>query len=104
MNDSVGPSTNPLNQLYPGIYAVSCTNGSGYMYWVEAGGLYNAAREAAEKAHQEWAWEATWPLTFTVTRPDGKIFEVEVERETRPEFHVSSCEEKTWPATSPNSQ
>ena len=95
MNDSVGPSTNPLNQLYPGIYAVSCTNGSGYMYWVEAGGLYNAAREAAEKAHQEWAWEATWPLTFTITRPDGKVFEVEVERETRPEFHVSSCEEKT---------
>ena len=104
MGDLVGPSTNPLNQLVPGIYAVSCTNGSGYMYWVEAGGLYNATREAAEKAHREWAWEATWPLTFTVTRPDGKIFEVEVERETRPEFHVSSCEEKTWPATSPNSQ
>jgi len=95
MNDSVGPSTNHLNQLYPGIYAVSCTNGSGYMYWVEAGGIYSAAREAADKAHREWAWEATWPLNFTVTRPDGKIFEVEVERETRPEFHVSSCKEKT---------
>ena len=104
MNDAVGPSTNPLNQRIPGIYAVSCTNGSGYMYWVEAGGIYSAAREAADKAHQEWAWEATWPLTFTVTRPDGKVFEVEVERETKPEFHVSSCKEKTWPTTSPNSQ
>ena len=98
MNELRESYTNPPNRLVPGKYVVvhECTC---RRYEVDAVGPYNAALKAAEKAHQEWAWEATWPLTFTVTRPDGKVFEVEVDRETRPEFHVGRCKEKSCSPT-----
>jgi hypothetical protein len=82
-----------LHELVEGSYFISypdtCWNTS-----VQSDYLYTAAKEGATQAHIEWAWGAEWPLTFTVTRPDGKIFEVEVEREIRLEFHVSRCKEK----------
>lgn len=79
----------PLEGSYDISYPDTCWSTS-----VNASHLYTAIAEGATQAHIEWAWEATWPLTFTVTRPDGKVFEVEVDRETRPEFYISGCKEK----------
>jgi hypothetical protein len=62
--------------------------------WVfDAQTLLDAGKKAAVRAHEEYAWESSWPLNFRITRPDGRVFMLEIDREVRPEFVTLDCEE-----------
>lgn len=63
-------------------------HGGGWTYEVRAPSFHSAALTAAEMAHAEWAWEATWPLKFIVTDQGGRSRLVEVDREAVPQFSV----------------
>jgi hypothetical protein len=45
-----------------------------------------AAMLWARYAHSDGGWEWTWPITVRVRDPQGKLWDVEVERELVPEF------------------
>jgi hypothetical protein len=55
--------------------------------------LLDAGQKAAARAHDEYAWEGSWPMSFQITRPDGRVFMMEIDREVRPEFVTLDCEE-----------
>jgi len=65
----------------------------GWTYEVRAPSFHEAALTAAELAHAEWAWEATWPLQFIVTDQSGRSCCVEVDREIDPRFVVTTVRE-----------
>lgn len=68
-------------------------HGSGWRCEVRAPSFHSAALKAAEMAHADWAWEASWPLPFIVTDSGGRSRWVDVDREIDPRFVVQEMRE-----------
>jgi len=55
--------------------------------YLDLGSAEVAAERYADYVHSHRdGWEATWPLVMRVRCPDGSVVDVEVERESVPEF------------------
>jgi hypothetical protein len=60
---------------------------------LDATTLLAAAHLIAQRAQDAYAWEYPWPRLFQITRPDGKVFHVEVNRVVVPQYSISKLVE-----------